>query len=74
MTIKLEYMEHDTQTKKKDSAKSGEYKQTRVADWPKVERIKSVFDAVIGITSEGEIFIDGFCPLHKADIEKIMGK
>ena len=73
MTIKLD-IELDTQTEKNDSEKLGEYEQTRVVNWPKVERIKSVFDAVIGITSEGKIFIDGFCPLHKADIEKIMGK
>ena len=37
--------------------------------WPPVAKIVSVFDAVIGITADGEVFIDGFCPGAEAVIE-----
>lgn len=50
------------------------YKQTQVELWPPVVRMKAVFDAVVGVTSSGEMLIDGFCPCSKEDLIRIMGK
>lgn len=58
---------------KKASTTLGDYEQTKVASWPAVTKIKSVFDAVIGVTSDGKMFVDGFCPCSEADLMRIMG-
>lgn len=74
MTIKLEYVQ--TEGKKKNGSRSklsiGDYQQTSVSLWPPVDRIISIFDAVIGVTSSGEYFVDGFCPCSEEDIQKII--
>lgn len=59
-------------SKKKEEA-VGDYKQTRIHAWPPVARIKSIFDAVIGITDGGDLYIDGFCPCPAGDLRKLMG-
>lgn len=43
-----------------------------VSTWPPIKKIKSIFDAVIGITEDGKIYMDGYCPLSKQEIKKIM--
>lgn len=74
MTIRLDYISSGSkENTKKASTTIGDYKQTRIAAWPPVSRIKSVFDAVIGVTNTGEIYIDGFCPCSESDINKIFG-
>ena len=40
-------------------------------EWKKIVKIHSVFDAVIGITSEGEMLIDGFCSCNNSELEKL---
>lgn len=73
MEIRIEYnpsAENDG-AKKKASTIIGDYKQTCVENWPAVQKIKSVFDAVIGVTEDGQVFVDGYCPCSEADILKI---
>ena len=73
MTIRLDYVGADNKAEKKASTTLGDYEQTKVASWPAVTKIKSVFDAVIGVTSDGKMFVDGFCPCSEADLMRIMG-
>lgn len=73
MTIRLDYVGGDNKAEKKASTTLGDYEQTKVASWPAVTKIKSVFDAVIGVTSDGKMFVDGFCPCSEADLMRIMG-
>lgn len=73
MTIRLDYVGGDNKTAKKASTTLGDYEQTRVASWPAVVKIKSVFDAVVGATNDGKLFVDGFCPCSEADLMRIMG-
>jgi hypothetical protein len=74
MKIRIEYSSSAYDgVKKKSSTIIGHYRQTRVESWPAVERIKSVFDAVIGVTEYGEIYVDGYCPCSEVDILKIVG-
>ena len=68
MTIRLEYEDSDRKAEKMASAAPGGY-----ASWPAVTKIKSVFDAVIGVTDDGRMFVDGFCPCSEADLMRIMG-
>ena len=53
-------------------AKFGDYVQTKVGLWPPVSKILSVYDAVIGVTHNGDIFVDGFCPRSEKDIRKMI--
>lgn len=64
MTVKLEYLP----SLDNDEAFIGNYVQTPVETWPQVAKIKSIYDAVIGITKDGEIYIDGFCPCSEDEI------
>ena len=50
----------------------GKYKQTPVDIWSSVKTIRSVFDAVIGMTEDGQIFVSGFCPLTEAEIQMLI--
>ena len=72
MKVRLEYLEASGKRKKKSSA-AGDYTQTRVTSWPAVSSIKSIFDAVIGVTDSGELYIDGFCPCSEEEIRKYVG-
>ena len=66
MEVRLDYMEIDPQT--------GEcHIYAQVEPWPPVIKIKSVFDAVIGVTSNNEIYVDGFCPCSDSEIRKLAG-
>ena len=49
----------------------GQYERTAVADWPAVTRILSVFDAVIGVTADGTVLADGYCPCTEKDIGRM---
>lgn len=51
----------------------GNYENTPVDLWPPVEKIISIFDAVVGVTSSGKIYINGFCPCTMEEIKKIVG-
>lgn len=75
MTIRIEYNSEPDQgrIKKKASTKVGDYTQTKIESWPAVKLIKSVFDAVIGVTEDGQVLIDGYCPCSEADILKAVG-
>ena len=74
MSIKLELIPAEGGGKMavKPSSGIGDYVQTSIANWPKVVRIKSIYDAVIGVTAGGEIFIDGYCPCSEQDIYKAL--
>lgn len=74
MTIRLDYLvSAGKPSAKKASTIIGDYTQTRVASWPAVSIIKSIFDAVIGVTDDGALYVDGFCPCSKSEICSIMG-
>lgn len=51
---------------------AGNYSQTKISSWSPVKKIKSVYDAVIGITEEGQILIDGYCPCSENDLKRMM--
>lgn len=51
----------------------GNYENTPVDLWPPVEKIISIFDAVVGVTSNGKMYINGFCPCTIEEIKKIVG-
>lgn len=67
MNIRLEYVGD-----KSSVSMGGKYQQTPVDTWPAVKTIRSVFDAVIGMTEDGQIFVSGFCPLTEDDIYKLL--
>ncbi len=52
----------------------GNYQQTAVKDWPKIKKLQSIYDAVIGLTEDGQILIDGYCPFTEQEIKEIMAK
>ncbi|MBQ1862209.1 MAG: hypothetical protein II149_01715, partial [Clostridia bacterium] len=73
MSIRIDYISDNPAASKKANTTLGGYSQTRIASWPAVTRIKSIFDAVIGVTSSGEVLVDGFCPCSESDIYKYVG-
>ena len=73
MSIRIDYNSDNSAAAKKANTTLGGYSQTRIASWPAVTRIKSIFDAVIGVTSSGEVLVDGFCPCSESDIYKYVG-
>ena len=73
MTIRVDYAGGKDRAKKKVSSRLGDYEQTRVTSWSAVTKIMSIFDAVVGATNDGKLFIDGFCPCSEADLMRIMG-
>lgn len=75
MEIRIDYSPSasNDDAEKKASTTIESYKQTRVENWPAVSRIKSIFDAVIGVTDDGQVYVDGYCPCSEADIRKIVG-
>ncbi|MEE1321777.1 MAG: hypothetical protein UHM85_09665 [Acutalibacteraceae bacterium] len=54
-----------------ESNRTGTVIRAPIADWPVVTKIKSIYDSVIGVTAEGEILIDGYCPCTEKEIQKI---
>ena len=76
MTIRLEYIAEKTPNRSPASAPSmiGDYTQTKYTQWPPVAKIISIFDAVIGVTSSGDFFVDGFCPCSEVDIAKTVAQ
>lgn len=71
LNMRLEYVNKENLAAKSPDELGG-YKQTGVNEWPPVVKIKSVFDAVIGITENGEVYVDGFCPCTDAEIKEII--
>ena len=72
LRIQLEYKE-DARNATKPEDIIGAYPQKRYYLWPPVKKILSIFDAVIGVTEDDQIFIDGFCPYTEKEIYKVMG-
>ena len=71
MTIRLDYISASNSCSQKEADTTyWSYTQTRISSWPSVSRIMSVFDAVIGVSDSGEVFVDGFCPCSGSDIRK----
>lgn len=67
MNVRLQYIGSNEEINR-----SGKYKQTPVEEWPAVKTIRSVFDAVIGVTEDGQIFVSGFCPLTEEEIQMLI--
>ena len=76
MTLRLDYSAAETNRKPSASTASmiGDYKQTKYSRWPPVSKIISIFDAVIGVTANGDFFVDGFCPCSEVDLTKIIAQ
>ena len=69
MTIKIDYKSNmGKESKKRSPDTLGNYAQTKISSWPSITRIKSIFDAVIGVTNTGVLYIDGFCPCDEKEI------
>ena len=73
LEVRLDYVRPGPDKNTKNSAAVGMYDRTPISVWPPVSKIKSVFDAVIGVTESGDILVDGFCPCSEQDIKKIAG-
>ena len=48
------------------------YSETPVESWPPVKKIKCVLDAVVGVTADHKLLVDGFCPCTEAELMKLM--
>ena len=70
MTIQLDY---DSSLNQYSAGSANEITRASVSTWPPVVQIKSIFDAVIGITENNEMFLDGFCPCYDEEIRKLVG-
>ena len=44
-----------------------------IPNWSKISKIKSIYDAVIGVTDEGKMLAYGICPCSKDELRTIMG-
>ena len=64
MNVELEYIE------KRDDFYDRMIQVGPTSHWPKATKIKSVFDAVAGVTESGEILVEGFCPCSNEEIKK----
>lgn len=62
-------------SEKKDgqSTNSQEYSQTKYSSWTKIKRIMSVYDAVVGLTEDDHLVIDGFCPCTENELRSHFG-
>ena len=69
MNVRLQYIGSNEEINR-----SGKYKQTPVEKWPAVKTISSVFDAVIGVAEDGQIFVSGFSPLTEEEIRMLANK
>lgn len=75
LSILIEYIDSAKPGKAKENgSKPSAFNQISVNDWPPVERIKSIFDAVVGITANGKIFIDGVSLCTQKEIKNILQK
>lgn len=43
-----------------------------IPNWSKISKIKSIYDAVIGVTDEGKMLVYGICPCSEDELRKIM--
>lgn len=50
----------------------GNYFQTPVSEWPKLKKIKSVYDALIGLGVDDKVYICGYCPRTRSQLEKLI--
>ncbi|MBM6914985.1 hypothetical protein H6B33_06165 [Gemmiger formicilis] len=71
MQVRVEYIGQPENRESEDVL--GNYLQTSVSAWPPVVRIKSIFDAVAGVTADGKLYVYGFCPCTEQELKKIMG-
>lgn len=73
MSVRFKFIDTGQQETKESEICPSDFKQTDVSEWENVVKIHSVFDAVIGITSEGTMLIDGYCPCDKSMLCELMG-
>ena len=72
MTIRVDYVEPSNKAETKNASPTlGAYTQKRIESWPPVAKIKSIYDAVIGVTDSGEVYIYGFCPCSERELLKL---
>ena len=41
-------------------------------EWPPMVKIKSVYDAVTGVTADGKLFVDGYCPYDTNTLKRLI--
>lgn len=71
MKVRLNYILSEEE--KGDSTfTKGMYEQTPISEWPPVVKIKSLVDAVAGITADGQILVSGYCPCAIEEIKKYL--
>lgn len=56
----------------KKTKKEKEIQQTPHAHWPPVVKIAAVYDAVVGVTAQGEIYQDGYHPFANEEIRGLL--
>ncbi len=70
MSVELTFEDPDTRI---GPDVPGGYTQTPVSSWPPVKRIRSIYDAVVGVTEADELIVDGFCPCSENELKAYMG-
>ena len=73
VTVKLEYISLEKDKGEMACESLNYHYNINISDWPKVSRIKSIYDAVIGVTDEGKMLAYGICPCSKDELKTIMG-
>lgn len=63
----------DSPKKDGQSPNSPDYSQTKYSSWTKIKRIMSVYDAVVGVTEDDRLVIDGFCPCTENELRSHFG-
>ena len=47
--------------------------QPKHTAWPKIKKIISVYDAVVGLTEDDSILVEGFCPCEENELRSLFG-
>lgn len=55
-----------------ENKKEREIPQTPHEQWPPVVKIAAVYDAVVGMTEQGEIYLDGYHPFTNGEIMEML--
>ena len=63
----------ETEKTKAQSLNQTGYSQTKYSSWTRIKRIVSVYDAVIGLTADDQLLIDGFCPCEENELRTLFG-
>ena len=61
----------EAETKEAEPMSQAGYSQTKYSSWTRIKRIISVYDAVIGLTEDDQLLVDGFCPCEENELRAL---